>query len=176
MGWQTLLSLEDRLLVRRAPWTTLGIATLVLGVGSTLLTPSGLAATEGRALRIADGGGRDSVVLPTTGGGATESVGSTFTYLAARASGAPLAQVQPTPGPADNSVRVILAPDARGPLPPAVTMSVNQLPSTVASSVSTPNGVLASTGVSGATLASTASSTSSTSGGTSTGNSSRITN
>jgi cell wall-associated NlpC family hydrolase len=160
-------------LLRRAPWTTLGIASLVLGVGSTLLTPSGLAATEGRALRVADGGGRDSVVVPATGGGATESVGSSFTYLAARASGAPLAQVQPTPGPTDNSVRVILAPDARGPLPPAVTMPVNQLPATVASSVSTPNGVLASTSVSGAMLAS---STNSTTAGTSTGSSSRITN
>jgi cell wall-associated NlpC family hydrolase len=160
-------------LVRRAPWTTLGIASLVLGVGSTLLTPSGLAATEGRALRVADGGGRDSVVVPTTGGGVNESVGSTFTYLAARASGASPAQVLPTPGPTDNNVRVILAPDARGPLPPAVTMPVNQLPATLASSVSTPNGMLASTSVPGATLASSLYSSTT---GAATGNSSRITN
>jgi cell wall-associated NlpC family hydrolase len=54
-------------------------------------------------------------------------------HLAERANGAPLAQATPTVGP-DPAVRVILAPDARGPLPPAVTLPSGQLPASVSAS------------------------------------------
>jgi cell wall-associated NlpC family hydrolase len=84
-------------------------------------------------LRIAESTGRTAVVAQLTTSGAQESVGTSFVHLAARANGAPLAQATPTVGP-DPAVRVILAPDARGPLPPAVTLPSGQLPASVAAS------------------------------------------
>lgn len=84
-------------------------------------------------LRIAESTGPSAVVAQLTTSGAQEPVGTSFVHLAARANGAPLAQLTPTVGP-DPAVRVILAPDARGPLPPAVTLPSGQLPASVAAS------------------------------------------
>ena len=56
-------------------------------------------------------------------------VGETLARLAARSSSSSPAQVYPTPDP-NNGVRVIYAPDARGPLPPAVTVPALRRPQT----------------------------------------------
>jgi len=113
-------------------------------------------------LRIAESTGPNAVVAPLTTSGAQESVGTSFVHLAGRANGAPLAQATPTVGP-DPAVRVILAPDARGPLPPAVTLPSGQLPASVAASAvsltpvavqNTANGAIA--GLVGSTTSSSA--------------------
>jgi len=115
-------------------------------------------------LRISEATGRSSVVAQATTSGAQESVGATFAYLAARAAGAPLAQVAPTPGP-DQGVRVILAPDARGPLPPAITLPSGQLPASVAAAAVSLTPVPLPQNTANGTVANTAGITSSTVGG-----------
>jgi cell wall-associated NlpC family hydrolase len=123
----------------------MGIALALLSVGSTLNPLPTAAATEGRALRRADALGGTSTSPESTNLGVRESVGQTFALLAARASGAGPAQVYPaqaypTPDP-NNGVRVIYAPDARGPLPPAVTVSNSSLPPAFATNTG-PNSLL----------------------------------
>jgi cell wall-associated NlpC family hydrolase len=118
----------------------MGIALALLSVGSTLNPLPSAAATEGRALRRAEALGGTPTSPESTNLGARESVGQTFALLAARAGGASPAQVYPTPVP-NNGVQVIYAPDARGPLPPAVTIPASPLPPSFASNTG-PNSLL----------------------------------
>jgi cell wall-associated NlpC family hydrolase len=117
----------------------MGIALALLSVGSTL-NPLPSAAAESRVLRRAEALGGTSNASEPNNLRARESVGETFALLAARASGASPAQVYPTPDP-NNSVRVIYAPDARGPLPPAVTVANSPPPPNFASNTG-PNSLL----------------------------------
>src|SRR3954451_13496818 len=97
-------SREDRLLVGRARWTTMGIALALLSVGSTLNPLPGAAATEGRVLRRPEAlGGTPNSPEPNNLG-ARESVGETFSLLAARSGGSSPAQLYPTPD-TSNGVR-----------------------------------------------------------------------
>jgi cell wall-associated NlpC family hydrolase len=139
----------------------LGLGAALLGAGSSLNASPALA--DSRVLRLVDGPGQRSAIAPPAIGGADESVGSAFNYLAARANGAPQAQVSPTPVAGDSNVRVILAPDARGPLPPAITLPAGQLPASVAaSSVSASPVPLPASGPSGAIAGSTLTNTATT--------------
>ena len=100
----------------------MGIALALLSVGSTLNPLPSAASTEGRVLRRPEAlGGTPNSPEPNNLG-ARESVGETLALLAARSGSSSPAQVYPTPDP-NNGVRVIYAPDARGPLPPAVTVA-----------------------------------------------------
>jgi cell wall-associated NlpC family hydrolase len=100
-------------LVVSGRWTTLGIAAALLSVGSTISTTPGQAAPDGRVLYVLDAPSGTTaptqliaspvqpsaapaqVVAPPAG----ESIGATFAYLAARAGGAPPAQVVPNADP-----------------------------------------------------------------------------
>ena len=115
-----------------ARWTTVGIALALLSVGSTLNPLPSAAATDSRVLRAVDALGGASNTSQPQDLGAREPAGQSFALLAARASGASPAQVYPTPDP-NNGVRVIYAPDARGPLPPPVTVSSSPIPPAFAS-------------------------------------------
>jgi cell wall-associated NlpC family hydrolase len=118
----------------------MGIALALLSAGSTLNPlPTG-AAADGRTVRRTDALGSTPLSPDPNRVGASEPVGQTFASLAARASGAGLAQVSPTPDP-NSGVRVIYAPDARGPLPPAVTVSNSSLPPSFAPNTG-PNSLL----------------------------------
>ncbi len=151
-----------------ARWRT-GLALALLSLGLGWSTAPGLAAGEGRVLRVVGLGGNASQVVPPANSTAQEPVGVSFIHLAARAAGAPVAQVTPTPGP-DGGVRVILAPDARGPLPPAITVPPGQLPASfAAATVSLTPVPMASTGTGPATAALLTTNAASSAGGAATG-------
>lgn len=118
----------------------MGIALALVSVGPTLNPLPSAAASEGRVLRRAEALGNTPTSPESSNLRAGEPVGQTLALLAARAGGASPAQVSPTPEP-NNGVRVIYAPDARGPLPPAVTVSNSSLPPTFAANTG-PNSLL----------------------------------
>src|SRR5713101_7223775 len=95
-------------LAARPRGRTLGAGLVLLGIGSNFFALSALAATEGRDAQLSGSSMRD---LP---GSANTSRGAA-------------AQMNPCSG-ADTTLRVILAPDARGPLPPAITLPASQVP------------------------------------------------
>src|SRR5579883_1537238 len=104
----------------------------LLGIAATVAAPAAQAGSAGGAPRPAQVAAGAAPPLTQTGGAAPAAPAAPAAappapVFGARPPAAPPAPPTPAASP-EPAVRVVLAPDARGPLPPAVTVPASQVP------------------------------------------------